>query len=235
MNVLAFQHESFEGLGAMAPWFEAQGATVRMIRQFEPESTPLPDPATLDLIIVLGGPMGVHDTAQYPWLAAEKAYIRASFEAKIPMLGICLGAQLIAEQLGAVVGKNPQPEIGWWPMEWTSAARTIWPEAVPASTVFHWHGDTFSLPAGSELLASSKACAHQGFLFEDRVVGLQFHLEMTAATVNDLIAHGSDDLIEAPFIANAQTMRAEPLKSFQTNQALMAQLLGYLTQRMGSK
>ncbi len=229
MQILAFQHELFEGLGAMAPWFAARGVTVQMAQQFLPEPVVLPEPACLDLLIVLGGPMSVHDTAQYSWLLAEKAYIRACLDLGKPVLGICLGAQLIAEQLGAVVQKNTQPEIGWWPIDWTPAARQIWPDAVPASTVFHWHGDTFGLPVGAELLAKSAACAHQGFVLGQNVVGLQCHLEMTAATVEDLIEHGSDELIDAPFVASAQTMRAEPAASYRINQTLMAQLLAFLT------
>ncbi len=228
MQVLAFQHASFEGLGAMAPWFAARNISVQMVPQYAPLSTALPNPESLDFMIVLGGPMGVHDTAQYPWLIEEKAYLRQYLNLGKPALGICLGAQLIAEQLGAVVQKNPQPEIGWWPIEWMPAARRIWPKAVGSETVFHWHGDTFALPKQAELLAKSAACGHQGFIYQSKVVGLQFHLEMTLSTVNDLIEHGEDELNEAPFVAQAARIQAEPTASYQQNQQLMAQLLNYL-------
>lgn len=228
MQVLAFQHESFEGLGAMAPWFAARKIDVRMVPQFLPPQASLPAPERVDFLIVLGGPMGVHDTAQYPWLIEEKAYIRQYLNLGKPALGICLGAQLIAEQLGAGVQKNPELEIGWWPITWQPAAHRIWPQAVGSETVFHWHGDTFALPKQAELLATSIACGHQGFVYQSNVVGLQFHLEMTEATVNDLIEHGEDELIEAPFVAQAARIQAEPPASYLKNQQLMAQLLSYL-------
>ncbi|MBN2856260.1 MAG: amidotransferase [Halothiobacillaceae bacterium] len=228
MKVLAFQHESFEGLGAMAPWFAARNIAVQMVPQFLPSAAALPAPDALDFLIVLGGPMGVHDTEQHPWLIAEKAYIGQCLALNKPVLGICLGAQLIAEQLGAVVQKNHQPEIGWWLIDWLPAAQRIWPEAMGSQTVFHWHGDTFGLPAEAQLLAKSAACGHQGFVYQSKVVGLQFHLEMTEHTVNDLIEHGADELIEAPFVAGAAEIQAEPPQSYQKNQHLMAQLLSYL-------
>ncbi len=117
MHVLVFQHVPFEGLGAMAPWLDEQKAQVQVIRQYEPEPGLLPALSAVDLIIVLGGPMSVHDADHYPWLEAEKAYIQTALRAKTPILGLCLGAQLIAEQLGGSVRKNLLPEIGWWQFE----------------------------------------------------------------------------------------------------------------------
>lgn len=240
MHVLVFQHVPFEGLGAMAPWLDARKAQVQVIRQYEPESGLFPLLSGVDLIIVLGGPMSVHDAAQYPWLDAEKAYIRSALRAKTPILGLCLGAQLIAEQLGGTVQKNHLPEIGWWPVHWHAAAQHIWPECQPAigakleaieaagTRVFHWHGETFDLPAEAQLLAHSDACAHQGFLYRDHVVGLQFHLEMTPETVDHLLADGEDELIESPFVSQAAEMKSEPVDTYVHNQQLMGELLQYL-------
>lgn len=228
MQVLVFQHESFEGLGALAPWLESRSADVRVIPQFEPHDATLPEPDSLDLVIVLGGPMSVHDTHLHPWLAPEKQYLRRVLDAGCPMLGICLGAQLIAEQLGAAVRRNPHVEIGWWPVHWSENARVIWPDAKSPRRVYHWHGETFDLPDGAIRLASSAACVNQGFLHGERVVGLQFHLEMTAGTVEDLVMHGGDELVEAPFVAKAVTQLDEPASSYLQNQALMVQLLDYL-------
>lgn len=240
MHVLVFQHVPFEDLGAMAPWLDARKAQVQVIRQYEPESGLLPALSAIDLIIVLGGPMSVHDTDQYPWLEAEKAYIQSALRAKTPILGLCLGAQLIAEQLGGTVRKNLLPEIGWWPVHWHAAAQHIWPEcqcadrpeleAIEAAgtRVFHWHGETFDLPAEAQLLAHSAACVNQGFLYRDHVVGLQFHLEMTPETVDHLLVDGAEELVDSPFVSTAEKMKSEPVDTYALNQRLIGELLQYL-------
>lgn len=240
MHVLVFQHVPFEDLGAMAPWLDERKAQVQVIRQYEPESGLLPALSAVDLIIVLGGPMSVHDTDHYPWLDAEKAYIQSALRAKTPILGLCLGAQLIAEQLGGAVRKNLLPEIGWWPVHWHPAAQHIWPEcqcafgaepeAIEAAgtRVFHWHGETFDLPVEAQLLAHSDACVNQGFLYRDHVVGLQFHLEMTPETVGHLLADGEDELVDSPFVSSAEKMMSEPADTYALNQRLMGKLLQYL-------
>jgi GMP synthase-like glutamine amidotransferase len=240
MHVLVFQHVHFEGLGAMAPWLDEQKAQVQVIRQYEPEPGLLPALSAIDLIIVLGGPMSVHDADRYPWLEAEKAYIQTALRAKTPILGLCLGAQLIAEQLGGSVRKNLLPEIGWWPIHWHDAAQRIWPEcqcadkpeleAIEAAgtRVFHWHGETFDLPAEAQPLAHSAACVNQGFLYRDHVVGLQFHLEMTPETVEHLLVNGEDELVDSPFVSTAEKMKSEPADTYALNQRLMGELLQYL-------
>lgn len=240
MQVLVFQHVPFEGLAALAPWLDVRNAQVQIIRQYEPDSGLLPALSAIDLIIVLGGPMSVHDTDHYLWLEAEKAYIQSALRAKTPMLGFCLGAQLIAEQLGAAVRKNPLPEIGWWPVHWQPAAQQIWPQCQPvigtgleaiestSTPVFHWHGETFDMPKGAQPLAHSEPCAHQGFLYSNHVIGLQFHLEMTAETIENLLANGEADLIESPFVARPAQMRAEPAETYTHNQQLLDELLSYL-------
>lgn len=240
MHVLVFQHVPFEGLGAMAPWLAERKAKVQVLRQYEPDSGLLPTLSAVDLIIVLGGPMSVHDTDHYPWLDAEKAYIRSALRAKTPILGLCLGAQLIAEQLGGTVRKNLLPEIGWWPVHWQAAAQHIWPECQYANRpeleaieaagtrVFHWHGETFDLPAEAQLLAHSAACVNQGFLYRDQVVGLQFHLEMTFETVERLLLEGADELVDRPFVSTAQKIKSESADTYALNQRLMGKLLQYL-------
>ncbi len=133
--------------------------------------------------------MNVYEEAEYPWLAAEKAFIAAAIGAGKPVLGICLGAQLIAAVLGGTVSKGPQPEIGWYPVELTPAGRELplfagFPDRF---TALHWHGDTFSIPPGATHVASSAACANQAFAYDGgRVVGLQFHLEETRESLAQL-------------------------------------------------
>ncbi len=230
MQVVVFQHESFEGLGALAPWLAERSAVIVTVEQFSSSPVAPPPVSAVDLLIVLGGPMSVHDEARFPWLIQEKAYVHAALSAGVPTLGICLGAQLMAEQSGATVQKNPQPEIGWWAVVWSDGARRLWPTAPAQTRVFHWHGETFSLPPAAESLGESAACANQGFILPGgRAVGLQFHLEMTAETVDCLIENSPGELVDAPFVASAQTMRAEPPASYANNQRMMAELLSFLT------
>ena len=169
-----------------------------------------PDPRGIDLLAVMGGPMGVHDEDAHPWLRMEKTFLRAVVDLERPVVGICLGAQLLAEVLGGRVHRNPEKEIGWMPVDWHPAARTRFPFLPPQQTVFQWHGDTFTLPPGAELLASSPACHHQAFLHQGRVLGLQFHLEMTPDGIAALLEHCGHELVPGPHIQTPDAIRGLP-------------------------
>lgn len=160
MNVHILQHVPFEGIGSMEPWLRARSANINSTRFFEPWT--LPDVNGLDLIIAMGGPMSVNDEAGLPWLVAEKQFIRAAIQQGVPVLGICLGAQLIASALGARVYAGKQREIGWFDIEAVPQAGGSFTFPKTA-TVFHWHGETFDLPARAIHLARSAACEHQTF------------------------------------------------------------------------
>ena len=142
-----FQHVPFEGPGSIEPWLAAEGFTVSCTRFFEAHE--LPGVEEVELLIVLGGPMSVNDEADYAWLAPEKRYLRAFIEAGKPVLGICLGAQLIAAALGSRVYPNREKEIGWFPIEPVSSAGEELFSFPGNQTVFHWHGETFDLPVGA--------------------------------------------------------------------------------------
>ena len=146
--------------------------------------------------------MSIHDEDIYPWLRAEKTLITAAIREGKKVLGICLGAQLIAAVSGARVYPNPQKEIGFWPVRWTEAAGKGRPEEI----FFHWHGETFDLPAGARLLASTKACVNQAFLLGDGVLGVQFHPEVTPEIIRAMIAHEGHELVDAPYIQPAATI-----------------------------
>ena len=227
-KVLVFQHVPFEGLGQIEPLLSERGARVEWQRWFDEPDYCLPDPAAVDLLVVMGGPMSIHDEADYPWLSREKAWLRKALAAGIPMLGICLGAQLIADGLGAQVGRNPEPEIGWFPIELTEAGQVLFGENQAQLTVLHWHGETFDLPHGAERLASSAACAQQGFRYGDKVVGLQFHLEMLPENVDRLIAYSRDELIDRPWIQDEDRLRTEPAETFARTHEALRQLLSRL-------
>lgn len=226
MNVHVLQHVPFEGLGSIESWLVSRGAKVSYTRFFQ--SPQLPDLAELDGVIAMGGPMSVNDEAQLPWLRAEKRFIAAAIDAGKAVLGICLGAQLIASALGARVYPGPHKEIGWFDIESTSNHSGLF-QFPPSVTVFHWHGETFELPAGATRLARSAGCENQAFQIGARAIGLQFHLEMTPENVAALIANCRNELIDGPFIQSEEQMRNTPAPMYATVNALMAKLLAYLT------
>jgi len=171
------QHVAHEGPGAIAVAAEENGCTLTYTRLFNGDSFPALD--QFDALAIMGGPMGVYD--DLPWLKAEQQFIKAVIDAGKPVLGVCLGAQLIAAVAGAQVYPHTHREIGWWPIGLTaSGSNSTLLEGFPASQqVLHWHGDTFDLPEEAVLLASSEACQHQAFSLKDgRVLGLQFHFEV---------------------------------------------------------
>ena len=197
LRVDIFQHVAFEGLGCMAAWFQSRGHALRYTR-FHAGETPAvsgTEPAA-DWLIVMGGPMGVHDEAELPWLKAEKRAIEAALKRGAAVLGVCLGAQLLAHVLGAEVAPNAHKEIGWLPVDLDPAAASTWlPKVFPARfTPFHWHGDTFGIPAGAVRLGSSEGCRNQGFLYNGNALGLQFHPEITAEALAGLVKHCGGEL-----------------------------------------
>ncbi len=221
------QHVPFEGPGRILSWAETAGAAITATRLYRDE--PLPATSAFDLLVIMGGPMSTHDTDRHPWLVPEKAFIRHAIDAGKAVLGICLGAQLVAEALGARVYPNERREIGWFAIQRTApaAGHPIGACLPPRLTVFHWHGDTFDLPAGSLALARSAACRHQGFVFGRRVVGLQFHLETTPETMQALIANGSDDLRPGPYVQTVEDMQ-KGVEFCTSNHDVLAAILNQL-------
>lgn len=207
------QHVPFETPGAILDWAKSRGYEVSHTRVFLDE--PFPSALDFDLLVIMGGPMSVHDEAQYPWLPEEKTFIKnilGEDEDRIKILGICLGAQLLAEALGAEVYPNRYKEIGWFPVELTKAGRAHrlfrdWP---PSLEVFHWHGETFSLPEGAVRLFRSEACENQAFLYEDRILGLQFHLEVTPEIVAELLEKSAQDLAPGPYVQEPDYIKGQP-------------------------
>ena len=183
MRVLAFRHVPFEGLGLLEPALSARGVSIHYVDAYQPGAV-IPRAADYAALIFLGGPMSVND--DLPYLRLEMEVIRDAVARRQPVLGICLGAQLIAKALGAKVFVNTRKEIGWFDLQFTSAAADD-PlfSGLSTETVFHWHGETFDLPPGAELLASSELCRNQIFRIKPHVYGLQCHLEVTPAMVAD--------------------------------------------------
>ena len=183
MRVLAFRHVPFEDLGLIAPVLAKRRIDVDYADLYKAGAA-LPDIAEYDGLIFLGGPMSVND--DLPYLGTEMELIRQAEAQGQPILGICLGAQLIARALGGTVRRNSAKEIGWYGLRFTdSAGADRLFKGLTTETVFHWHGETFDLPPGAELLASSDLCRNQAFRVGECTYALQFHLEVTPAIIAD--------------------------------------------------
>lgn len=228
MRLHYLQHVPFEHPGAILDWARANRVAVTATQLHAGET--LPAPAHFDALVVMGGPMGVYDHAAHPWLAAEHALVRAAVDAGKAVLGICLGAQLLACALGAQVRRNEQREIGWFPIRETAAcAASGWAGIFDGEIeVLHWHGDTFELPRGALHLASSAACAHQAFAMGARVLGLQFHLELRPVDLNALIRHCGAELAPGPFVQDADAMLTGDPARFERTRRILDRLLGRL-------
>ena len=181
MQVLAFRHAPLEGLGTMADNLRGRGIDYQVADLYlDPV---VPDLAPYAGLIVMGGPMSVND--DFPWLRLEIAAVQRAIERGMPLLGVCLGAQMIARAMGARVYPNARKEIGWGRIEWTAAARAdrVFGGRMGFANVFQWHGETFDLPAGADLLATGEVCRHQAFRARGNVYGVQFHPEVTPGTI----------------------------------------------------
>jgi GMP synthase (glutamine-hydrolysing) len=179
----------------------------------------LPSVGEFDWLIIMGGPMSVSDELLYPWLRDEKKLIFQAIEQQKVVVGICLGAQLIADVLGARVRRNDHREIGWFPIHKTpETKRSCVSTAIPDGVqVLHWHGDTFDLPAGAIHLGRSEACKNQGFQYDDRIVGLQFHLEMTHDNLKHLIHYCRSEIDDSPYVQTAEFMLSDQERFASTN------------------
>lgn len=209
MRIHYLQHVPFEGPGCIADWAAAHGHQLSATRLFAGELPPAV--SAVDWVVVMGGPMNVYEEDRYAWLADEKAFIRAAIDADKTVLGICLGAQLIADVLGGPVTRNPVGEIGWFPIELTpaGAAHPLLADLPSTLNAFHWHDDTFALPPGSTLLASSEGCTNQAFAYGRRVVGLQFHLEMGFSNAQNLIANCQCEIGDGPYMQRPDDLLAD--------------------------
>lgn len=186
---LAVRHVAFEDLGLLAPLVAERGFSVRYL---EAGVEPITDEALIapDLVVVLGGPIGVYEEDAYPFLVPETAAVKARLEADKPTLGVCLGAQLMAKALGAEVKPGPAKEIGYAPLTVTPEGEAAGLGPFAETPVLHWHGDAFALPAGASRLAYTAVCPNQAFSIGPKILGLQFHIEVDPARLETwLIGH----------------------------------------------
>jgi GMP synthase-like glutamine amidotransferase len=225
LRIHVLQHVPFEGPAGIADWAADRGHPLSVTHL--DGGKPLPELDAFDRLAVMGGPMGIYDEPDHPWLGPEKAFLRAAIAAGKTIVGVCLGAQLLADCLGARVTRNAHKEIGWLPIELTAqgGADPVFGPLVPGLTVYHWHGDTFSLPPGALHLARSTGCEHQAFLYQGRVLGLQFHLETTPESLAALVANCADEIVPGRYVQDAATMlAAHPADYVRINSALFGVL-----------
>ena len=188
-SCLVLRHVAFEGPGVLGALLPDYGFVTRTC-DVGVEPLPEGESAACDLLVILGGPIGVYETEAYPFLVSEQAAIGARLAAKKPTLGICLGAQLMAAALGATVAPGAGKEIGYAPVTLTEAGRASPLAQIDGVPVLHWHGDAFGLPAGAANLAFTDLCPHQAFALESFALALQFHVEVEPTMLESwLIGH----------------------------------------------
>ncbi len=227
MNAHFFQHVPFEGIGNIEPWLLAKGYEITSTQFYK--HIQLPDYKKVDLLIIMGGPMSVNDEDVYPWLVKEKQFIRDCIGVGKAVLGICLGSQLIASAMGARVYRNPEKEIGWFPVQGIEPHDPMIFRFPSTFEVFHWHGDTFDLPKGSVHIARSEACKNQAFQLGKSVIGIQFHPETTPELLQEMISHGHEELVKSRYIQSEKEILGVRPEQYQVIQSLMGEVLAFLT------
>jgi len=208
LRVHTLLHVPFEGIGCIADWIAKNNFSQTETRLWE--NANLPALEHFDLLIIMGGPMSVDDEKKFHWLHHEKIFIEEAINQGKQVLGICLGSQLIANVLGAKVYPNKDKEIGWFPVRMNENADNTLLHFFPKEFItFHWHGDTFDLPQGATHVAQSEACLHQAFTYGDNVVALQFHPEMTQASMREMLKEGDAELVPAMYVQPAEEILAQ--------------------------
>jgi GMP synthase-like glutamine amidotransferase len=226
MRAHYLQHVPFEGLGSIEEWLLTAGYEITSTQFYK--SADLPKVEEIDLLVVMGGPMSVNDENDHSWLVDEKKFIRNIIESGKPTLGICLGAQLIANAMGGKVFKNSVKEIGWYPVQSIRSLNNDIFKFPDETIVFHWHGETFSLPSHAIQIAESEACKNQAFQIGTNVIGLQFHLETTPDSAQALVENCRNELVGGEYIQTEQEIMSMTQERYKTINNLMADILEYL-------
>lgn len=234
MRLHVIQHIPFEDEANIHAWADDRGHGVSRSRLYAED--PFPSLDSYDCLVIMGGFMGVYDYEEFPWLYREKTVILDAIEAGRHVLGVCLGAQLIADVLGATVHTAEVPEIGWFPVSLTPEGRNLpmlrgLPDRFPA---LHWHHDTFDIPQGAVRIAETDVCPNQGFVLGDRVAGLQFHVEYSHDDLRTMVEHCGHELEEdAPTVQSGYELLQDPSRTDALRSYLDAFLDVFLGQTPG--
>ncbi len=235
-KIAVFQHVPYEILGIFNPLLKEAGFRIRYVNYGrDPEARPKLDGYAG--LVVLGGPMNVDQIDEHPHLEIEVELIREALDQDIPILGICLGAQLIAKTLGAAVRKNAQKEIGWYDVTPTAEGLSdpLIKHFESTQKIFQWHGDTFDIPEGAELLASSPTCTNQAFRYGDNVYGFQFHLEVDEPLIGKWLARPAyrQEILDTDGLICASTIETETRDYVDQANRLGEQVFGAFIEQIG--
>lgn len=227
LNIHYFQHVPFEKPAYIEKWAIQKNHNFTGTHFYKHDK--LPKVNELDWLVIMGGPMNIYEEDKFSWLAEEKRFIKKAIDKNKIVLGICLGSQLIADVLGSKVFKNNYKEIGWFPVHLSEEAKenqlfNFLPDEFNA---FHWHGETYNIPDGAIHIAESRACKNQAFICRDRVIGLQFHFEMTTAAINEIINECKNDLKKDKFVKTEDEIRNK-MNNIKNANKLMHELLNRL-------
>jgi GMP synthase-like glutamine amidotransferase len=221
------QHVHFEGPGRIAAWAFERGHRITTTGFYQGDS--LPEVGAIDGLIIMGGPMNIHESEQYPWLTREKQFIARFVQTNRPVLGICLGAQLLSDVLGGKVFPHYLREIGWGPVNFTAEALAAFPFLPPSLPVLHWHGNTYTLPPGARRIAQNEWCKEQAFLWKEQVLALQFHLEAATGECDQFLHFSGSDLAKAgPRVQSASAIVKGAQTYSEATGALLYKILDQL-------
>lgn len=228
--VIIFRHATNEGPGTIESFLLHKKIPYSIVKVDQGASL-ITDIKSCSGLVFMGGPMSVND--DLPWISDSLALIREALAANMPMMGICLGGQLMAKAMGAVITRNPQPEFGWLPVQTIpSEATRDWLNNVPASfDAFHWHGETFSLPEGAERLLTSDACDNQGFVM-GHSIAMQCHIEMTEDLVRDWAENNADLPPPATTIQTREAMQIDLQQKVRTLQMVADKLFSHWASKL---
>lgn len=229
-HIHVLQHVAFETPAYIGEWAQKNNHTITYTHLYRNEK--LPNVDAFDILVVMGGPMSVNDTDKHNWLDYETNFLKDCIESGKAIIGICLGAQLLAKVLGSKIYQGKHIKIGWFPVMFDKrnlhmVFKTILPDYI---TPFHWHGETFDTPPEAIGFASSPATPNQAFIYRDRVIGLQFHLEATQTSVAAMIEEMGHEITESKYTEPPANILNDK-KHYPANNKLMENIMEYMVGR----